>query len=161
MKIVARIKIGAVELGKHQFLLRVHGQTIGEAICAAALIDTDQKEFIVASVVIDSLSPSAEWIRTTFFDTTGRVIEVDDASPARFVRVGGWNSAGAPSGGAFGVNRFKAILQCLWNWSLHGVQVDLTVALNIDFGIEGELEWLRNVSQLNAIGIDSRNSSML
>ena len=99
--------------------------------------------------------------QNTFFDTAGRVIEVDNASPARIVRVGGWNSAGAPSGGAFGVNRFKAILHCLFNQLLHGVQVDLTVALNINVGIKGKLECLRNINQSNAIGIDTRNSSML
>ena len=145
MKIEERIEIGAVELGKHEFLLRMRGQAIVRTIYVAALVDTDQKEFVVASAVIDSVSPSTEWIGTIFFDTARRVIEVDDANPAKFVRVGGGNSAGAPSGGAFGVYRLKAILQCLFNRSLHGIQVDLTVALNIDVSIEGELECLRNL----------------
>ena len=64
MTIVARIEIGAVELGKHPFLLSMRGQAIVETICAVALLDTDQKEFIVASAVIDSVSSSTKWIRT-------------------------------------------------------------------------------------------------
>ena len=97
-----------------------------------ALVNTDQKELIAASAVIDNVSPFAKGIGTTCFDTALHVVEVDNDGPAWIVGVGGWNSVGAPSGGAFGIYGSKAILECFFNWSLHGVQADLTVALNID-----------------------------
>ena len=86
----------------------------------------------VASTVVDIVSPSAKRVRTTFFDASTNLIEIDNSYSAGFEGIGGWNIAGAPSGGAFGINRSKAVLKSLFDRPLHGIQIDFTVALNVN-----------------------------
>ena len=63
------------------------------------------------------------------------MIEVDDGCPAQFEGVGGCNGAGAPNGGTFGINGCKAIFKSLFDWLLHCIQIDFTVALNVNVGV--------------------------
>ena len=155
MEIMTRIKIGAVELGEHQFLLGVRSESSVSTSCLATLVDTDQEKFHGASAIVDGIGPPAKWVRTAFLDSAGYVVEIDDASAARFVRIGGGDSAGAPSSRAFGINCFKTVLQCLFHWLLHGVQIDFTVALDVNIGVECKLECLGDRRHPDAIGIDT------
>ena len=108
----------------------------------ATLVNTDQEEFVVASAIVDDIVPPAKRVGTTFLDTAGSVVEIDDTCSAGFVRVDGWDSAGTPSCCAFGIDCFKTVFQGLFHCVLHGVQIDFTVALDVNIGVECKLEGL-------------------
>ena len=98
-------------MGKHQFLLGVSCQTQIGAIVTAALINADQKEFSVAPAVVNIVRPLSERVRTTCFDTTADLIKIDKTSPARLEGIRGWNVAGAPGSGSFGVDGREPIFE--------------------------------------------------
>ena len=80
-------------MGKHQFLLYMYCQASFRALLSAALVDADQDEFIVSSTIIDSISPAAEVVRTSFFDTSTDVSKIDNPCPAQFECISGWDVA--------------------------------------------------------------------
>ena len=98
-------------MGKHQFLLGVSCQTQIGAIVTAALINADQKEFSVAPTVVNIVRPSDERIRTTCFDTTADLVKIDNTCPAWLEGISGWNVAGVPSSGSFGVDGREPIFE--------------------------------------------------
>ena len=110
-------------------------QTRIGAMVTAALINADQKEFSVAPTIINIVRLSSERIRTTCFDTTVDLIKIDNTSPARLEGISGWNVAGAPGSGSFGVDRCEPIFEGLFDRLLHGVQIYLAVALNVNIFI--------------------------
>ena len=122
-------------MGKHQFLLGVSCQTQIGAIVTAALINADQKEFSGALAVVNIVRPLPEWIRTMCFDTTTDLIKIDNTSSARLEGIRRWNVAGAPGSGSFGVDGCEPVFEGLFYRPLHGVQIYLTVALNVNIFI--------------------------
>ena len=98
---------------------------------AAALVDADQEEFIVSSTIIDVVCPSAEGVRTAFFDMSTDGFKIENPCPARFEGIGGWDVTGVPCRCALRVNRIEHVFEGLLDRPLHGVQIDLTVALNV------------------------------
>ena len=59
----------------------------------AALVDTDQEEFIVSSTIVDVVSPSTEGVRTAIFGTSTDGAQIDNPFPTRFECVGEWDVA--------------------------------------------------------------------
>ena len=108
----------------------------------ATLVNTDQEEFSVASTIVDDICPPTKWVGAAFVDTAGSVVEIDDTCSSGFVRVDGWDGAGTPSCCAYGIDCFKTVFQGLFHCVLHGVQIDFTVALDVNIGVECKLEGL-------------------
>ena len=70
--------------------------------------------------------------------------------------ISGWNVAGAPNSGSFGIDGREPVFEGLFDTPLHGIQIDLAVALNIDVFIKGKLKCLGDIVESDSVGIDSR-----